>query len=754
MLPEKHRPIRSRGILSRAGDDLTGNGNAVLELYKAGQIVATIRMLLACTLAAVAKADPPLSPHPAPVSDCRPCHASIVDSWSRSNHALAQVSVDLHSQQLEFATTQSVQVSGMCYTLSCVDGGPQFAEERPGDKIGRYTVVGKIGRSPLQQYIVALEGGRFQATELARDPKNGEWFNVFGNERRQPGEWGHWLGRGMNWNSMCAACHLTNFSKGYDSKTDTYHSSWTSLGVGCSQCHGEIDPGHVRFAAGTKATPNPAKAQETCAPCHARNEFLTGDIRPGEPYSDHYRLTLPTDPAVFYPDGQMKDEDFNYTSFLTSRRGGKAGVTCLDCHDPHSGKTVLPVSSNQLCLQCHAAPGRLHAPSIDPMKHSHHGDGSTGNLCVSCHMPTTVYMQRDARHDHGFLRPDPLMTKEAGIPNACNRCHADKSVDWAVEATTRWYGEAMESRQRIRTRAVIGVQAHADDAPKMLEAALAVEDIPAWRATLLLLARPYGTPALSSIEVAALKDPEPLVRSAAVQALSESPSAAPSIRTSLHDPSLLVRLDAEWALSGELEDGSKERAELDRYLQVSADQPAGRLRIAQDLFNRGHPDQALDPLKAALAWDPSSPVLHDTFGVVLEALGREQEAAEHWWQQALLSPADDEPAFKAGLAFAAASKPLEAEKALRTAVERNPRSDRGWYNLGLLLSQSGRVDEAIGALGKAEGLAPSQPDYPYALATVLLSKGQAEAAIAEDRRALQIDPNYAPAREFLRQVAR
>ena len=48
-------------------------------------------------------------------------------------------------------------------------------------------------------------------------------------------------------------------------------------------------------------------------------------------------------------------------------------------------------------------------------------------------------MARDPRHDHGFTIPDPLLTKELGIPNACNRCHADKTVDWdAVIADPRF----------------------------------------------------------------------------------------------------------------------------------------------------------------------------------------------------------------------------------------------------------------------------------------------------------------------------
>ena len=48
-------------------------------------------------------------------------------------------------------------------------------------------------------------------------------------------------------------------------------------------------------------------------------------------------------------------------------------------------------------------------------------------------MPQTPYMQRHNRHDHGFTTPDPLLTKQIGTPNACNRCHMDKNADWSLE---------------------------------------------------------------------------------------------------------------------------------------------------------------------------------------------------------------------------------------------------------------------------------------------------------------------------------
>ena len=62
-------------------------------------------------------------------------------------------------------------------------------------------------------------------------------------------------------------------------------------------------------------------------------------------------------------------------------------------------------------------------------------------------------MVRDLRRDHGFTSPDPVLTKELGIPNACTTCHQDKNVDWEIEAVEKWYGTNMNRRARDRARA-------------------------------------------------------------------------------------------------------------------------------------------------------------------------------------------------------------------------------------------------------------------------------------------------------------
>ena len=42
-------------------------------------------------------------------------------------------------------------------------------------------------------------------------------------------------------------------------------------------------------------------------------------------------------PGLYHADGQQLDEVYTHASFLQSRMFA-AGVTCADCHDPHTQK--------------------------------------------------------------------------------------------------------------------------------------------------------------------------------------------------------------------------------------------------------------------------------------------------------------------------------------------------------------------------------------------------------------------------------
>ena len=382
-----------------------------------------------------------------------------------------------------------------------------------------YDVARVIGHDPLRQFLVPFAGGRLQALEASFDPHSNQWFNVYGQEDRRPGEWGHWTGRGMNWNFMCAGCHNTRLRKNYDEAADGYHTAMAEMSVGCEACHGPLQAHNhwqKRFGKTTRKDPTIVKASraqtlQDCGFCHARRTDLTGDFKPGDPFADHFDLTLVDSSDRYYADGQIREEDYEYGSFVGSRMHQR-GVGCLDCHDPHSAKTRLP--GNLLCLRCHNG-SDTNAPTINPVTHSFHKvfgcdtNGvvintdlllykpkeikETGGECVNCHMPQTPYMQRHWRHDHGFTIPDPLLTKKFNIPNACNRCHQDKTTDWSLEFCDKWYGPKMNRPTRQRAEWVARAQQGDPAAREGLLESLHRENSPYWSAVLVGLLAPGAT---------------------------------------------------------------------------------------------------------------------------------------------------------------------------------------------------------------------------------------------------------------------
>ena len=165
---------------------------------------------------------------------------------------------------------------------------------------------------------------------------------------------------------------------------------------------------------------------------HARRGLLTEDYRPGRLLAETHRPAL-LEEGLYYADGQMKDEVYNWGSFLQSRMYA-VGVTCADCHDAHDLK--VKVGRDDVCSSCHQ-PERFAT-----RKHHFHREKGKGASCVACHMRTETYMVVDPRHDHSLRVPRPDLSRALGTPNACSQaaCHGDKPLAWVVERYDTWYG--------------------------------------------------------------------------------------------------------------------------------------------------------------------------------------------------------------------------------------------------------------------------------------------------------------------------
>ena len=715
-------------------------------------------------------------------ASCRECHEEAFKLWEKSNHALAERSVQPGRDRAAFDPPRSFRHGTQNSETRWTNGSAAMTSTGLSGQPETHPLTRVIGHDPLRQFLVAFPNGRFQALEAAYDPHSNAWFNIFGSEDRQPGEWGHWTGRGMNWNSMCASCHNTRLRKNYDESTDGYRTTMAEVSVSCEACHGPLKPHNEwqkQFGKSGRKDPTVVKSSraqimDDCGSCHARRNDLTGDFKPGDAFTDHFDLALVDYTESYHGDGQVRDEDYEYGSFLGSKMHQR-GVTCLDCHNPHSAKTILP--GNSLCLRCHNGSDAT-IPAINPVTHSKHKvfgydtNGflintdltnykpneikETGGECVNCHMPQTIYMQRHRRHDHGFTIPDPLLTKKFNIPNACNRCHQDKSVDWALEHSDKWYGAKTNRPTRTRAEWIARAQQGDPTAREGLLKLLSREESGYWRGVLLGLLAPWAAqPEITTVMLRDLEHTNALVRAAAAHALEPALPASgvsEALRQRLNDTARNVRIAAAWTLRASLDPSSQAGRELQHFLDSNADQPGGQMRKGDYFLARNDPQTALSHFRKAVAWDPYSPPFHHQLAFALSALNRPSEAVEALREACRLNPKDAESRYQLGLACNEAGNLDQARKELEKATQLNPRHANAWYNLGLAQNASGQPDAAIESLVRSESVAPDDARIPYARATIQAQQGQRKAAAIAARRALEINPAYREARQLLQQL--
>jgi tetratricopeptide (TPR) repeat protein len=362
-------------------------------------------------------------------------------------------------------------------------------------------------------------------------------------------------------------------------------------------------------------------------------------------------------------------------------------------------------------------------------------------------MPQTTYMQRHPRHDHGFTIPDPLLTKQFGIPNACNRCHQDKDTDWSLAAVEKWYGPRMERRTRSRTTAIAKARRGDSDASTGLLGILAGDETPYWKASAaLMLDRWIGTPAVNTALNTALRHDHPMVRTSAARVLEPLAEQDTTTRTNLeqllNDPIRSVRITSAWSLRRQADPTSTAGRELLHMLTYNADQPSGQMQLSQYYLSRGDIQSAIDSAKRAITWDQGSPPFRHDLAVLLSMNGQTKEALQELRNAIRLQPNESEYHFKLALGLAEQNDLTGAEASFKETVRLEPRHARAWYNLGLLLNSKGQVPAALDALTKAEAAEPTQADFPYALATILLQQNRTIEASAAVSRALRARPDF------------
>lgn len=684
---------------------------------------------------------------------CAGCHAGESARFAGSHHDLAMQPAEAGTVLGNFADAQFTY-RGITSTFFRRDGGYWVRTDGPDGALADFRIAYTFGVDPLQQYLIELPGGRLQALSIAwdsRPAKDGgqRWFHLYPDEPIDFRDELHWTAPSQNWNYMCANCHSTGLRRAYDADARRFAAQWAEIDVSCEACHG---PGaaHVAWAAGdpTARAADPrrglpvdlsrgggwtfadgaaiahltgghsGRAQlDTCGRCHARATQIAETDVGGQPLLDsHLPATL--DASLYHADGQVEGEVYEYGSFAQSRMHA-AGVVCSDCHEPHSGR--LRAEGNAVCATC-------HQPAVfDTPAHHHHAAGSDAARCASCHMPARTFMQVDVRHDHSFRVPRPDLDAALGTPDACTDCHRDRSPTWAADTIRTWYGSTRQ-RGPAYAAALAAGRTQAAGGGAQLAALIGDPAAPAIaRATALTLLTPYLSADTAPGVEAALRDPDPQVRRAALALL---PAWDPGRRWQLaapllEDPVRGVRLAAVDALAdaaGAVTPAAAQRAAFDRAVaeyraaqMLNADRAESWLNLGILDARLGDATAAEAAYRRALETDPRFTPAAVNLADLYRQLGRDADGEAVLRQGLARRPDDATLRHSLGLLLIRQQRRDEALQALRLAAEAKPPNPRYAYVYALALDAAGRRAEAIGVLEEAQRRAPADREIADAL---------------------------------------
>jgi predicted CXXCH cytochrome family protein len=711
---------------------------------------------------------------------CADCHSAQFDAWKGSHHALAMQKATESTVLGDFA---GAELEHFGVTTTFFRNGDKFMvrTDGPDGALHEYPIAYTFGVYPLQQYLIAFPGGRLQALGVAWDSRPKEqggqrWFHLYPDQKLKPGDPLHWTGRDQTWNYQCADCHSTDLKKNFDLAANTYATSWTDLDVSCEACHG---PGsrHVVWAkSGERAKPtdspyrmgltnwlkptdhshwemNPetgiarrtekltSAELDTCAACHSRRKVIAKNPVLGEPFPDAYLPAL-LEPGLYHADGQIDAEVYEYGSFLQSRMH-HAGVTCSDCHDPHSAK--LRADGNALCGQCHMP------AKFDVAQHHHHQPGSTGAQCVNCHMPTKNFMVVDARRDHSIRVPRPDLSVALGTPNACTQCHARSSAEWAAQTVAGWYPRGLQTTPHYGTALHAG-RIGAADAEQQLDRLILDQKQPAIaRASALPLLAPYASSASEPAIKGAIADADPLVRLAAPRAVPPSPPEAVvrAIAPLLNDPVRAVRVEAARALAGtdlltltpqHQTAFAKATGELVAAEMVDADRPEAHLNLGLLDLRRRELPEAEKEYRTALRLDPAFVPALVNLADLDRMRGMDQQGAELLHKALEIEPDNADVRYSLGLLLVRQHDYAGALDLLRRAHELAPDNARYAYVYAVALNSIGASGQAMAVLDEAHRQHSTDRDLLMALVSIARDTGDLGTALRYARELVTLDP--------------
>ncbi len=610
-------------------------------------------------------------------ASCAECHQKEFSDWKNSHHDKAMMIAN-DSTVLGNFNNVVLQRKGQTHKFYKKNNDFYVFTDSENGKMKEYKIKYTFGFTPIQQYLVDFGKGHLQVLALTWDDLKKEWFymadEVYKNQSVTHENWLHWTNQAQNWNGMCAECHSTNLKKNYDIKTDAYQTTWSEINVSCEACHGPASE-HLKWTKsqdkewhnyGFQRDLNPIDNKEfveNCARCHSRRSiFEDYHFQWKDPFDHMIPSTVAT--PFYHSDGQIKEEDYVYGSFLQSKMY-QQGVKCNDCHNVHS--TKLKFEGNQLCIQCHIP------ENYNTKKHHRHKVNSEGAQCINCHMQGQYFMSRDFRRDHSFRIPRPDISKETGSPNACNQCHKDKTVDWAIQKVEKWYGKPKIDHHGLT---FYEADLRVDSSYQKLKKIINDKNKPliVRRTGIELITRNY--PQKNQELKHYLNEKPSALRYQAVANLMVTEDIVPKIVPLLKDSVKAIRIQVAFALSRNQKWISTEYRDafekaLKEYIaaqEYNYDFPTAKLNLGNLYYNLKNYDKAIYLFKEVIKQDSELYQAQLNLAYLYNDIGKKEEAV---------------------LLF-------------KEYLENNKEDGTIMYDLGLLLAEIGRYEESVVYLEKTK----------------------------------------------------
>jgi tetratricopeptide (TPR) repeat protein len=359
--------------------------------------------------------------------------------------------------------------------------------------------------------------------------------------------------------------------------------------------------------------------------------------------------------------------------------------------------------------------------------------------------------------------PRPDLTLSIGAPNACAPCHKDRAAKWLADAATKWWGTKRSGRPHYGTALHAGNR----NLPGAAALLVMVLDDPSQagivRASAAGLLGDLGESRRGAPLERALRDPDPLVRDAAVNALREfdAGTRARLLAALLTDPVRTVRIDAGRGLATvppsllqpEAQTAAtRALAEWRAEQAVNDDRAEAHLTLGALHAERGEFADAEREYRIALRLSPRFPPTYLNLADLYRQQDRDQEGERILRDGLRMAPGDPRLLHALGLLLVRRQRLPEALSALEKAAVAAPDVARYAYVYGVALHAAGRIDRAMSVLKQAHQRHPGDADILVALATISRDAGRLDDAIDYAGRLVALDPDDQQARQLLAQL--